>query len=1074
MNHESPDGRDAISIEQTVDKYDYMIIFTIPEVQRSGIEQSEERITWKEMEQVWLQCTPGDDDARQAAVEHLKEQWKKRVTPVPPKDTDSIPVSSWLSIARHAIIDALSTQTDLQIKVTKFRTKALCRIRAPLASLEREAAALGYKLEFRNEVDPGMEFWAHDEEIEEEQGELDLDEANETLERLWNHKKISANDLAVFESERMPKHWSRRIHTLERIADQVPVSNHYPAFAPFSTERRVRHLFKVYPSIRGRTLFRSKDRLILTKSIINSILTMEVLESREVIDSLIPLHDANRGDRLTRDVLLRRWVFFWRSDASHVGAPMITHPAMVPGELAPWYLRPFSQPLPDVREYFGEQVALYFSWLGYYAYALVLPALLGLADEVYLLWSGDPSSEEGLHWTQAGMAIIIILWTIVYKEGWDREEKAISCKWGTQGFEEEEEDRPQFEGDAEEPRQRSRVTNRMETFYPEWKRSVKQAISLAIVLLTVVAQLVLVDAVFDLEYTLEVERGYSWGSAACNAISAVQIVILSGIYREWIAKPLNEWENYQTDTAYDDNLILKTFIFQMSNNYAALLFSAFLKDWLYECSGENCMDDVRELLVFIFAIRFLINLWLLVKPLFADSASEAAASEKKKDDDLDSKKEEEDEEDADTARLLGDEEILPYVEEMFLEPYDGTFDDYAEIVLQYGYVVMFCIALPAVATLAIIENLIQIRLDGYTLCTEVRRPAPSLAEDVGMWGKLMDALSILAILVNVGLIVFTTASYESYSLEDKFLLFLMAEQGVILVKVVLHILIPDEPEWLADVQARNAFVVTKYYYGGDEAGAEQVKEKKGGYLEMDIDVDGASLDDFKSQDLQISKEDAEELQVLEARKRELRRELNIANTQLRNVSQTEEFDEVTQIGRTKHGLPLGVLHIKILEMEDFETQRPENIKVLVSLRSTKSGDRTPPGPSAEMSRGAFRASNREEGALAFNQVFTMAPVRTQDAEVVFEVMEAVLSEGMRRRGTAKVHLRELADQEEKSRTLTVEVRAPDGSKAHSARLYIKIKFNYSKIVPLRTKIFRINEELRTVEKEYMNRKTGRK
>lgn len=57
--------------------------------------------------------------------------------------------------------------------------------------------------------------------------------------------KISPNDLAVFDDEVAPNQWSRRTHTLERIADRVPVSNRFPAYAEYTDDDRHRHLFQV-------------------------------------------------------------------------------------------------------------------------------------------------------------------------------------------------------------------------------------------------------------------------------------------------------------------------------------------------------------------------------------------------------------------------------------------------------------------------------------------------------------------------------------------------------------------------------------------------------------------------------------------------------------------------------------------------------------------------------------------------------------------------------------------------------------------------------------------------------------
>ncbi|CAM9744332.1 unnamed protein product, partial [Sphacelaria rigidula] len=135
--------------------------------------------------------------------------------------------------------------------------QVLCRIRAPIVLLERQAARERYRLQFRGEVDPGVDFWT-EEEVVEEQRMYAKDEANETLEKLFQARaikgicrfytltaeKISPNDLAVFDEEAAPNQWSRRVHALERIADRVPVANRFPAYAAYSNEDKHRHLFQ--------------------------------------------------------------------------------------------------------------------------------------------------------------------------------------------------------------------------------------------------------------------------------------------------------------------------------------------------------------------------------------------------------------------------------------------------------------------------------------------------------------------------------------------------------------------------------------------------------------------------------------------------------------------------------------------------------------------------------------------------------------------------------------------------------------------------------------------------------------
>ena len=46
------------------------------------------------------------------------------------------------------------------------------------------------------------------------------------------------------------------------------------------------------------------------------------------------------------------------------------------GDVYKWYA-PHYQPINEIREYFGEHVALYFAWLGLYTRYLTYPMILG-------------------------------------------------------------------------------------------------------------------------------------------------------------------------------------------------------------------------------------------------------------------------------------------------------------------------------------------------------------------------------------------------------------------------------------------------------------------------------------------------------------------------------------------------------------------------------------------------------------------------------------------------------------------------------------------------------------------------
>lgn len=54
--------------------------------------------------------------------------------------------------------------------------------------------------------------------------------------------------------------------------------------------------------------------------------------------------------------------------------------------------------------------------------------------------------------------------------------------------------------------------------------------------------------------------------------------------------------------------------------------------------------------------------------------------------------------------------------------YEGTFDDYLEMFIQFGYVTLFSSAYPLAGLCALLNNLIEVRSDAFKLCFIHQRP----------------------------------------------------------------------------------------------------------------------------------------------------------------------------------------------------------------------------------------------------------------------------------------------------------------------------------------------------------------
>lgn len=85
--------------------------------------------------------------------------------------------------------------------------------------------------------------------------------------------------------------------------------------------------------------------------------------------------------------------------------------------------------------------------------------------------------------------------------------------------------------------------------------------------------------------------------------------------------------------------------------------------------------------------------------------------------------------------------FLDKVEEELALPEYNIFVDYAEMVTQFGYVVIWSIVWPIAPVFALINNYFELRSDALKISKHVRRPMGDRVETIGTW---IDALSIIA------------------------------------------------------------------------------------------------------------------------------------------------------------------------------------------------------------------------------------------------------------------------------------------------------------------------------------------
>ncbi|KAK9539009.1 hypothetical protein VZT92_004144 [Zoarces viviparus] len=143
--------------------------------------------------------------------------------------------------------------------------------------------------------------------------------------------------------------------------------------------------------------------------------------------------------------------------------------------------------------------------------------------------------------------------------------------------------------------------------------------------------------------------------------------------------------------------------------------------------------------------------------------------------------------------------------ESCMQTYEDTLQDYQEMFIQFGYVVLFSSAFPLAAMCALINNIIEIRSDALKLCTGLQRPFGQRVENIGQWQTAMEAMGLIAIIVNcylIGQCGQLQRLFPWLSPEMTIISIVLLEHFAILLKYVIHVAIPDIPGWVAEEMAK--------------------------------------------------------------------------------------------------------------------------------------------------------------------------------------------------------------------------------------------------------------------------------
>uniref|UniRef100_G3NG32 Anoctamin n=1 Tax=Gasterosteus aculeatus aculeatus TaxID=481459 RepID=G3NG32_GASAC len=455
-----------------------------------------------------------------------------------------------------------------------------------------------------------------------------------------------------------------------------------------------------------------------------------------------------------------------------------------------WYSgNQLAQPLDSINGYFGNSVAFYFSFLDFYTWSLVPPAVLGLSITYFsgrragfsstgesvsgsAVTSDDDSGPAvGGHMIQA---IFNMLWSTVVMELWKRRSSSLSYRWGTMSLAERfAEPRPGFHGDLGV----NPVTGRVEPLFPGWQRDLRMALVSVPVVGLFLGLVVLGMLCFYWGEAQVQQLHRDWDSLLSQTLlyvpSVLHIVytnVLATVYKT-AALSLTEYENHREESAFENHLTAKVLVFTFFNCFAVLFHIAFFK---------QDVPLLRKRLASLLVVTQLLNqVTEVVIPFLVDRFISAPHRAESKDDPPEDK----------------------FRNQSNLPAFPGLFAEYIELLVQFGYLSLFSCVFPLTAVLLLLNNITEIRTDAYKICKLFRKPFCPPGANMHVWQIAFEVLSFVSVVSNCWLLLLSPwlqnlCREGGWSSTNVLLVAILVEHVLILVKVVISVLIPDEPDWV--------------------------------------------------------------------------------------------------------------------------------------------------------------------------------------------------------------------------------------------------------------------------------------
>ncbi|TSM52274.1 Anoctamin-5 [Bagarius yarrelli] len=206
-------------------------------------------------------------------------------------------------------------------------------------------------------------------------------------------------------------------------------------------------------------------------------------------------------------------------------------------------------------------------------------------------------------------------------------------------------------------------------------------------------------------------------SVTASCINFVIIMILNFLY-ERVAIWITDMEIPKTHLEYENKLTIKRFLFQFVNYYSSCFYVAFFKGKFVGYSGKYA---------------YMFNEWSGLRNEENWWSSRSARSHPE----------------SLYSRWEQDYDLQNFSQ-------FGLFYEYLEMVIQFGFITLFVASFPLAPLLALMNNILEVRVDAWKLTTQFRRPVAAKAHSIGAWDEILNMIAVFSVVTNAFIVAFTS------------------------------------------------------------------------------------------------------------------------------------------------------------------------------------------------------------------------------------------------------------------------------------------------------------------------------